>query len=181
MKLQRDQSGQALMEFAFALPMLCIFMLGVVDYGRAVYDSEVIMNLAGEGSGIASRTPESTLQLTLQDAANTVMADTDINVGNGCVIISAVTKASSGSGYSITGQAQPNSPSCTISVTSKVGSNGGAATIPLGAQTMLNSASSGYTIYVTEVFYKFSYATPVGSFLHGTGVLPSDMYAAAYY
>ena len=36
MKLQRDQSGQALMEFAFALPMLCIFMLGVVDYGLAI-------------------------------------------------------------------------------------------------------------------------------------------------
>jgi hypothetical protein len=43
------------------------------------------------------------------------------------------------------------------------------------------SEATGSTVYVTEVFYKFTYATSIGSFLGGTGALPTDLYSVAYY
>jgi Flp pilus assembly protein TadG len=183
MKLQRDKSGQALMEFALVLPMLCIFFMGVVDYGRAIYASEVITNLAGEGSSIASRNPQQTLALTLQSAANTVMTDADLNMTTyGCAIVSSVTNGQQAGTYTITGQEQPSDPSCTISVTSKYGGSGSSPTnLPTGVQQALTNGQAGSTIYITEVFYNYHYITDVGGFLHGTGVLPSQLYAAAYY
>ena len=189
MNLQRDKSGQAMLEFAFVLPMLCIFMLGVVDYGRAIYQSEVITNLAGEGSSFASRANSGSLQTNLQTAGNVVMADADLTMTtSGCAIVTAVTKASSGGGYTISGQAQPNDPTCTISVSSRIGCfpasgscNPNNVTIPTGVQNALTSDPAGTAVYVTEVFYKFTYATPIGSFLGGVGALPADLYTVAYY
>jgi len=189
MKLQRDKSGQALLEFAFVLPMLCIFLLGVVDYGRAIYDSEVIMNLAGEGSSLASRSTSGILATNLQGAANVVMADAGPMAPSACTILTAVqgTNSSGTWSYSIAGQEQPSSPTCTISVTSRIGCGpksstcNGVATIPTGVQNALQSEPAGSYVYVTEVFYKFSYATPVGGFLGSTGTLPTDLYTVAYF
>ena len=188
MRLQRDKSGQALLEFALALPMLCIFLLGVVDYGRAIYQSEVITNLAGEGSSFASRANEGSLAQNLQAAANVAMADADLPMAtNGCAIVTSVTSPSSGT-YTITQQQQPNDPTCSLSVTSKIGCypTGGScknnnATLPTGVQNALTSEATGSTVYVTEVFYKYTYATSIGSFLHSTGALPTDLYSVAYY
>lgn len=187
MKLNRDKSGQALLEFAFVLPMLCIFLLGVVDYGRAIYESEVIMNLAGEGSSIASRSNVGNLATDLQNAANTVMADSDLSMKTyGCTIITSVTVVSGTA--TITQQQQPTSPTCTITVSSRIGCypSGGTcknnnATIPSSIVTALSAEPSGSTVYVTEVFYTYFYVTPVGTFLHGTGALPSDLYTVAYF
>jgi len=188
MNLQRDKSGQALLEFAFVLPMLCIFLLGVVDYGRAIYQSEVITNLAGEGSSVASRSNSGNLVVNLQDAANVVMADADLDMKTyGCAIVTSVTTGSKAGTYSITGQEQPNAPTCTISVGSRIGcgpqsgSCNGSATVPPGVGSALSAEPAGSTVYVTEVFYKFSYATPIGGFLGGTGALPANLYAVAYY
>lgn len=190
MNLQRDKSGQALLEFAFVLPMLCIFMLGVVDYGRAIFDSEVIMNLAGEGSSIASRSNLGSLAADLQGAANTVMADSDLHMSTyGCAIVTAVQETStSPATYTITQQQQANNPSCSITVTSRIGCYptspscpNNNATIPTSVRTALSGEPAGSTVYATEVFYSYSYATPVGNFLHNGGVLPSDLYAVAYY
>ena len=136
MNLQRDKSGQALLEFAFVLPMLCIFVLGVVDYGFAVYEAEVITNLAGEGSSLASRSDATNIQA----AANTVMIDSDLKMTTyGCAIVTSVTSPSSGT-YKISAQAK--SVPCNITVTSQIGCgpqggscNGNNATVPTGVQT----------------------------------------------
>lgn len=190
MNLRRDKSGQALLEFAFVLPMLCIFVLGVVDYGRAIFDSEVILNLAGEGSSVASRSNLGSLQANLQGAANIVMADSDLHMSTkGCAIITSVQETSTTPPtYTITQQQQPNNPSCGITVTSRIGCysttggcNNNKATIPTSVQTALAGEPAGSTVYVTEVFYSYAYATPIGAFLHNGGVLPSDLYAVAYY
>ena len=45
---RRDQSAQALLEIAFLLPMLSVLVLGTVDYSRAIYDEQVMTNLAGK-------------------------------------------------------------------------------------------------------------------------------------
>ena len=51
----KNTSGQTLVELALLMPILMIFVFGIVDFTRAVYDLEVITNLAGEGSAAASR------------------------------------------------------------------------------------------------------------------------------
>ena len=43
--------------------ILCIFVLGIIDYGRAIYDVQVMKNLVGEGSCMASRASGGTLPL----------------------------------------------------------------------------------------------------------------------
>lgn len=182
MNLQRDKSGQALLEFAFVLPMLCIFLLGVVDYGFAIYQAEVITNLAGEGSSLASRSDATNIQA----AANTVMIDSDLNMTTyGCAIVTSITSPSAGT-YKITNQVK-SSP-CNITASSKIGCysttggcSGNNATVPQGVQQALTGGVSGATIYGTEVFYNYNYITSIGSLLHGTGTLPSQLYAAAYY
>lgn len=35
-RLRRDESGQALVEFAFVLPLLLVVLFGIVEFGRAI-------------------------------------------------------------------------------------------------------------------------------------------------
>lgn len=177
---KRQESGQALLELALVLPMMLIFVLGIVDFSRAIYDREVITNLAGEGSSLASR------GTSLPNAIAAVEVDTgsDISLSTlGCVIISSVGTGGK-TGYQVTGQATsavcnggvskvgcyPVSPSCTTT----------AATVPAGVRTLL-TASPSTTVFVTEVFYKYTAATPIGSFLNNSNLFPTDLYSAAYY
>jgi Flp pilus assembly protein TadG len=175
-KMQRNNSGQALVELALIMPMLMIFVFGIVDYTRALYDQEVITNLAGEGSSMASRaTP-------LAETVTAVWSDADIDMtDNGCVIVTSVSSPSSGS-YKVTAQSQSticNSPPSKIGCAPPPSSCGN-ATIPTLVQTVIQS-STNPTVYITEVYFKFTPVTPVGSFLHTSNFLPSQLYAVAYY
>jgi hypothetical protein len=173
---RRNNSGQALVELALIMPMLMIFVFGIVDYTRALYDQEVITNLAGEGSSMASRGAR------LSDTAAAVWSDADIDMASsGCVVITSVSSPSSGS-YKVGDQAY--STVCN-SGTSKIGcappaSGCGNATIPPLVQTVLQS-SSNPKVFITEVYFKFSPVTPVGKFLGVSNFLPSQLYAVAYY
>jgi len=182
MTRKRNESGQALIEIAVLLPLLAIFALGIVDVSRAAYDAEVIKNLSGEGSNLASRgtTPANTV--------TAVINDSDIPLSSsGCVIVSAVTCTTNSSGqctgYVITGQAisaqcngnssrvgcYPASQTCTAS-----------ATVPTQVQTVLSTVP-GYTVYATEVFFDYTSVTDLGNFLTTNNWLPTHLYSAAYY
>lgn len=45
--------GQALAEFALVLPLLLLLMVGILDFGRAVYASHTIGNAAREAARLA--------------------------------------------------------------------------------------------------------------------------------
>ncbi len=175
--LMRNKSGQALLETALVVPVLAILFFGIVDYSRAVYAAEVIDNLSGEGSSMASRAT------ALPSTAAAVMTDSDLNMSSsGCVIVTSVTAGTSSGTYKVTGQAQ--STTCN-SATSKIGcypppTSCGSATIPTTVQTVLTTSPSS-TVYITEVYYKFSPITPIGSLLHNTNLLPSQLYSVSYY
>ncbi len=146
---KRDQSAQALLEIAFLLPILSVMMLGVVDYSRAIYDTQVITNLAGEGASLASRGSSPS------DAAAAVMADSDLNMASyGCAIVTAVTYSSGK--YQVTQQAY--SATC-AGGTSQIGcapppnSCGTASNLPAGVMSVFTTAPSGYVVYITEVYY----------------------------
>jgi Flp pilus assembly protein TadG len=166
-KLVTHQSGQAMLEFAIVATLGLTLMFALVDFGRALNYTQVMIGLSRQGSNLASRGD------TLSAAAQAVIsgeAPLDLN-HNGEVIVTAVTNAAAG--YIVTGQvvqgngAQP----------SKIGQTvGGVATVPAAASAMLQP---GQTIFVTEVFYAFQPITPIGNLLNT--VMPSTLYEAAYF
>lgn len=52
-RLRRHQRGQALVEFAIVIPVLLVFMLAIVDFGRGIYIYSVISDAAREGARYA--------------------------------------------------------------------------------------------------------------------------------
>ena len=178
-KISRDESGQALVELSLAFVLLCVFVSGIVDFGRAIYDVQVMKNLVGEGSMMASRS--TSVATTVQNVVN--YAGSDINLSTkGCVFVTAVTNEGSGA-YQVTDQASQ----CAITgELSKVGCLNGvgscktsAAVLPPAAVTALTTEPTGSSIYVTEVYYSFSGVTPISRLLGKS--LPSQFYSVAYY
>ena len=51
-------AGQSLVEFALALPVLLILLLGVLDFGRLYFTFVAIRNAAGEGALYAAIQPK---------------------------------------------------------------------------------------------------------------------------
>ena len=49
------EDGQSLVEFALALPLLLVILLGLADFGRAFYYTSAITNAARVGAEFAAR------------------------------------------------------------------------------------------------------------------------------
>ena len=178
-KFSKEQSGQALVELAIVATTIVVFILGIVDYGRAIYDVQVMKNLAGEGSSVASRSGASA-QTSAQTVANDSGSDLNIT-SNGCVIETIVTN-NSGT-LAITDQGKV----CNITASSKIGCLQGVSgcqsstpTLPAYAATALSTEASGSSMAVTEIYYNFSTITPITRLL-GANSIPSQFYTAAYY
>src|ERR1035438_8820688 len=155
-KLNTEESGQALVELSLGLVLLCVFVFGIIDFGRAIYDVEVMKNLVGEGSSMASRT--TSLPQTATIIAND--AGADINISTlGCVIVTSVTNKPVGSGQVVTDQASTGGicASNPSKVCCKLGPGCGnsTATLPPGAIAALAGEPAGSAIYTTEIYYTF--------------------------
>jgi Flp pilus assembly protein TadG len=165
-RLRASDSGQAVLECALSTTVMLILVFGLIDLSRAIFIVQVIANLSGQGSSMASR------GTTLANSAAAFAASSaplDLNT-NGRVIVSAV--FNSNSVMKLTGQSALGG----VTALSHVGSViGGTASVPASAAPKLNQ-----TVYVTEVFYRFRAITPIGKFLSGT-VLPSQLYDVAYF
>jgi Flp pilus assembly protein TadG len=64
----RNESGTALVEFAFVLPLLLVLVLGIVDFGRAFnywIDSTHLANVAARYAAV-NQNPGAAASLTLQ-------------------------------------------------------------------------------------------------------------------
>jgi Flp pilus assembly protein TadG len=49
-KKLRSGKGQAIIEFAFVLPLLCIIVVGIIEFGVLFYDKAVVTNASREGA-----------------------------------------------------------------------------------------------------------------------------------
>ncbi len=163
---RRNDSGQAILECALSATILLILIFGLIDLSRAIFIAQILANLSGQGSSMASR------GTTLANTATAVVASSaplDLN-SHGRVIVSAV--FNSNNVLKLTGQSSLGG----IAASSHVGNViGGTATVPASAAPQPNQ-----TMYVTEVFYSFQAITPIGNFLSNT-FLPSQLYDAAYF
>jgi hypothetical protein len=52
-KKVKDQNGTAIVEFAIILPILFLFVLGIIEFGALLYDKAVITNASREGARTA--------------------------------------------------------------------------------------------------------------------------------
>jgi Flp pilus assembly protein TadG len=74
----RGDEGSALLEFAIALPILVVFVVGIYDFGGAFNEKQKIAQAAQEGAIVAAAQPTSDIDTTntnptsLQPVVNTV-------------------------------------------------------------------------------------------------------------
>jgi Flp pilus assembly protein TadG len=164
-KIRADDSGQALVEFAISATMMLILVFGLIDFSCAIYIQQVITNLTGEGSSMASR------GTSLAATAAAIVTDSDLNLNtSGQVIVSSV--FNNNNKIQLTGQVSQGG----LGAKSLIGSViGGLASLPATVVPQLNQ-----TVFVTEVFYKYQPVTPIGSLLTKV-VLPKKLYDVAYY
>lgn len=178
LKILTADSGQALVELSAAFVLLSVLVFGIVDFGRAVYDVEVMKNLSGEGSSLASR--GTSLATTAQTVATDAASTMDLQ-NQGCIVVTVVTNTTG------TLQITDQTSQCGIQAASRIGCllgqsgcNSSTPNLPAAATTALQGEVSGSSLYVTEIFYSYSTTTPITSFLQGSA-LPSQLYSVAYY
>ncbi len=173
-RTQGGESGQALLEFAIIASLMIVLVLGVFDFGRAIFYKEVLSDLARTGSNLASRgSCGGTVSLCLSTAGNAVMTEpSDLNMAsNGMVIITAVQANAAGTPLIIGTYTQGS----VSGASSKIVVDGA----PVLPATTPAIPPPNQTIYVTEVFYPFTPFTPIGKFM--TIVFPSTLYDVAYF
>ncbi len=176
-KLFANGSGQAAAELAGAMLLIVPLLCAAIDFGRAFYQLQVISELSRQGSSLAMRGEGTTSCDTMCTAiADLVAGSSGLNLAsNGKVIMTALTPtasqtngAPSGGPYKISEQETSGG---SFSATSRLGTSG-TVSIP-GAPLIQN----GQTMYVTEIFYGFTAATPLGKSIG----IPTKLYDIAYF
>jgi Flp pilus assembly protein TadG len=157
------ESGQAVIEYAVSALVMATIVFGMIDFGRAIYQQQVITTLTGEGANMASR------GTAMSSAVSAVIAASDLNLSsNGKVIATAA--YNNATAVKITSQVSQGG----ITATSRIGANGGTATLPSGA-----IPESNQTVYAVEIFYAYQPITPIGKLIKT--VMPVQLYDVAYY
>jgi hypothetical protein len=189
------ERGQALLEMLPIMVLMLTLAFAVVDFGRAIWQQEVITGLTREGSNVASRTTGVDLPTALAAGVTAVINDgAPLNLGGSCphcgaVIITAVQNTVLPSGvqaYVMIGQAHGgNLFGGNPTGMSKIGAyvSGGTNIATLSAESLpgvtVQIPQPGSTVYVTEVFDSYAPITPIASFMRIT--LPANLYDAAYF
>ncbi len=141
-------------------------VLGLIDFGRALYTQQVITHLTREGSNLASRGTDPT------DTVNAVATGANpLNLDTSGVGMVTGIKNDGGTLSVVSGTPARRGA---LGASSKIWNSGSKIfNLPVGVPT------SGQTIYVTEVYYLYAPVTPIGNLLHL--VMPSTLYDVAYF
>jgi hypothetical protein len=161
-------SGQALLEFVFIALLMVSLLFALIDFGRAIYDRQVLINLSREGASLACRGTDFTNTV---DALLQSDAPLDLST-KGRIIVSALVNSNG----TVTVGDQYRSDGG-IDVSSRIGQVGDTAQLPNNPVLVIPQPYQ--TLYAVEVFYSFRPVTPIGRMLRFT--LPSQLYDVAYF
>src|ERR1017187_5092656 len=187
-RLGRDRSGQALIEFAVPAVFLILLVFGLIDFAIPIYYRQVMINVSREGSNIAARigaaTPADacyTALVSVVSSANPLLITntTASSKGQGRVIITGIVN----NGGTFSAVAQSAMGGLTASdAPSKVARNGvgqvSASDLPQTG-TYPRIPYGHNTLYVTEIYYRFHPASPLGGLV--SFVMTNQLYDAAYF
>lgn len=164
---RRKESGQAFIEFSVVVMVLVVLVFGLIEFGRFIYQRQVVTNLSREG-------------------ANLVLRNTAPNIAAAAVMNSASPLAMSTKGriimttvYNSNGTVKVTSQWSTgglTSAASKIGTVGNKANMPTNTTVI---PSVGKNLYVAEVYYSYTPITPIGKILKLT--MPGTVYDVAYF
>lgn len=185
--------GQALVEFAFIVPLLVVLALGVVEVSYALLDQHVVTKLTREGSNLISR------DTSLQDAATAMksMSSRPLDFNNGSRLIFSVLKKGATTGttnYDKVILYQRYEYGTLAGVKSALTTKGSGAFRGAPEYEAINSDTDaslqlsnlppnlalvrGGMLYVTEIYTKHPVITPLDRF----GIkVPSTLYSVAYF
>ena len=162
------QRGTGLAELVVLLPLLLLMLLVSVDFGRYVYNNQVLIDLTREAANMASRGTEPADVF----AAGFLTQGTLNVVANGGVIISEVRRHSTTDATPwIFAQYRNGGLGSTAS---RVGALNGRATIPNVTQVQL-----GVTMMAVEMVYPFVPAFDLARL--GLHLYPNALYDVAYF
>lgn len=83
-KLRRSTRGQSLVEFALLTPVLMIFVVAVIDFGKMLFTYQVITNAAREGArraavfDEASTNPDSVVRAVITESLGLIVDDDEV-------------------------------------------------------------------------------------------------------
>lgn len=162
----RDRRGAVAVEFAMMMPVLIAMLLAIVEIGRYAILYQKIDRVASTmGDLVAQAQTISTTDINnLMVAVPNIMTPFALDT-NGKVIVSSV--------GIVSGTAKVNwqrSGGGTYAGTSKIGTQGNAATLPVGLTVV-----AGESVIIAEVYYNF---TP---FIYGAVAPAKIIYRPAYY
>jgi Flp pilus assembly protein TadG len=162
-----DRSGAALIELAFAVPVLVVILLGCFEATRYVLLHQKMNRAAASTADlVAQLNGITTDQLAdLFDAASRLLEPYDLGA-NGRIIVTSVYRPDADDPAVVAWQRLSSSG---IAVSSDVGAEGAEATLPAGL-----TVDAGENVVVTEVFYSYS------PFFFGTLFEPSQLQHDAY-
>jgi Flp pilus assembly protein TadG len=151
--------GQAAVELALVAPILLMLFVGIIEFGRAFETVQALSGLSREGANLAGRGTE------LDDAVAVTMANgQDISLATrGGVIASRVARQANGM------IVEDQIASSGYGGRSRYGAKGGVAT-----GLVATNFTTGQTIHIVEVFYRFSTVTPFTAVTRA--VLPQELY-----
>jgi TadE-like protein len=164
LRLFRSDDGQGVVEFALALPVILIILLGMVEFGNAYDRVHGLASLSREGANIAAR------GTALNEVLTTVMADGETlrMSGNGGAIVSRI----------VVDQGQPT-------VMARTATDGYDDQSRILNQTTTvdwiadAGFSEGSTHYAVEVFLVYEPVTPIGRLFQA--VTPPVLYERAVF
>ena len=188
---REGQRGQSLVEFAMVTPLLLLLVLGVIEFGYALYEGHNVAKLAREGANLISR------RTSLNDAQNAIMGAANappVNLGaSGRLMLSVIWVNPSGE-YVMTNRVSMGSLSAAQAPSAfldpppseygpapnydAININSSAIKITGGLPNGL-TLNPGETIYVSEVYTEHAFLTPFESFWGKT--FPRTLYASAVY
>lgn len=173
-RLLRDRSGISLVEFALVMPLFTLMILGGTEVARYVLLNQKLDRLATATSDLTAQEDEiSAADLTnIFNAAPNLTWPFSIQM-NGAIIVSSVGQVS-GQTRVLWQRSCPGNGcawSGTQTFTSRIGTQGGAATMPTGF-----TVSATDNVIVAEVFYNFApflwLQMPAGTIYHSAFTRP---------